>query len=99
MKSSLISALCLGFSLTIAAQAGHTAAISKSTNTKVALPAEKTSLIEKAIHQQKTESKLQSDDNLKVLTSLKVAPTQNFFASQNQSFTRFIQALFLPNNS
>ena len=98
MKSSLFSTLFLVLGLSVA-QAGHTAAISKSTNSKTALPAEKTSLIEKAIHQQKIEGKLHSDDNLKVLTALKVAPTQNFFASQNQSFTRFVQALFTPNNS
>lgn len=99
MKSSLFSALGLALSLTFAAQAGHAAAISKSTDTKMALPAEKISLIEKAIHQQKREGKLQSDDHLKVFTAIKAAPTQNFFASQNQSFTRFVQALFPPNNS
>ena len=54
MKSSLFSTLFLVLGLTIA-QAGHTAAISKSTNSKTALPAEKISLIEKAIYQQKIE--------------------------------------------
>ncbi|WP_374664369.1 hypothetical protein [Acinetobacter sp.] len=94
MKSPLIRALGLGLSLTLAAQAGHAAATGKT-----AMPAEKKSLIEKALYQQKNESKLQSDDNLKVLTALKAAPTQSFFASQNQSFTRFVQSLFLQNNS
>ena len=107
MKSPLFSAICLGLGLTFAAQAGHAAAISKSANqqisksasSKAALPAEKGSLIEKAIHQQKNAGQLQLDGNLKMLTALKAAPTQNFLASQNQSFTRFVQALFPQHSS
>jgi len=54
----------------------------------------KTSPIEKAIQQQKTEKTLQTEDNLKVLTAFKVAPSQNFFAEQNYRFTRFVQSIF-----
>lgn len=99
MRSPLVHALFLSLGLTFAAQAGHAAAISKAANSKVSLPAEKKSPIEKALNQQKTEGKLPSDDNLKVLTAIKAPPTQTFFASQNQSFTRFVQSLFLQNNS
>ncbi|QXW26238.1 hypothetical protein KXJ74_01570 [Acinetobacter johnsonii] len=99
MRSPLIHALCLSLGLTLVVQAGHAAAISKTANSKAPIPAEKKSPIEKALNQQKVEGKQQSDDNLKVLTALKSAPTQNFFASQNKSFTRFVQSLFLQNNS
>ena len=99
MKSTLFSAICLGLGLTFAAQAGHAAAISKSASSKAALPAEKGSLIEKAINQQKSAAQLPPDSNLKMLTALKAAPTQNFLASQNQSFTRFVQALFPQHSS
>jgi hypothetical protein len=36
-----------------------------------------------------------TDNDLKIMTSIKVAPTQNFFATQNQRFSRFVQSLFL----
>ncbi len=98
MKSSLFSALCLSAAFALSAQAGH-AAVSKTASSKAVMPAEKQSLIEKALTQQKNDAKLQSDDNLKVLTAIKAPATQNFFASQNQSFTRFVQSLFLQNNS
>ena len=55
--------------------------------------------IEKAISQQKSEGKGRSDDSLKVLTSIKAPPSQSFFASQNQSFSRFVQAIFSGSNS
>lgn len=99
MKSPLIQALYLSIGLAFTVQSGHSAAISKPANGKVTMPADKKSPIEKALNQQKNENKLQSDDNLKVLTSIKAEPTQNFFASQNQSFTRFIQSLFMQNQS
>ena len=54
----------------------------KSTESKTHLTAEKGSLIEKAITQQKQadKQKFESNNDLKVLTSIHVAPTQNFFA-------------------
>ncbi len=59
----------------------------------------KSSPIEKAIQQQKTEKSLHSDENLKVMTAIKVRPSQNFFAAQNQSFSRFLQNFFFNSNS
>ncbi|RKG33456.1 hypothetical protein [Acinetobacter tianfuensis] len=94
----LFTALSFGIFFSIA-QTGHTAAISKTANSKVTMPAEKTSLIEKALTQQKMDDKKRSDESLKAVTSFKTAPAQSFFASQNQSFSRFVQALFATNAS
>ncbi len=60
------------------------------------MPTEKTSLIEKALSQQKgSDRTTMTDTDLKIMTSIKVAPTQNFFATQNQRFSRFVQSWFL----
>ena len=73
---------------------GHSAVLQN--NDKATMPAEKTSLIEKALNQQKSgERNTLTDTDLKIMTSIKVAPTQNFFATQNQRFSRFVQSLFL----
>ena len=56
--------------------------------------------IEQQKQQKRSEQKLITEtDELKVLTSLKSAPTQNFFAEQHQRFSRFVQAFFQPHNS
>lgn len=100
MDKQLIS--ILGFSLVLFAQTGHTAAI-KDTNKPIqsTIMIEKQSPIEKALSQQKrSDYLLVSDkDQIKVLTSIKVAPAQNFLAEQHQKFSRFVQALFQPHNS
>ncbi|WP_180008882.1 hypothetical protein [Acinetobacter sp. YH12238] len=95
MKSKLIFAVLLSLSTV-----GHSAVI-KSAESKTHLTAEKGSLIEKALTQQKQadKQKFESNNDLKVLTSIHVAPTQNFFALQNQRFSRFVQALFPQDNS
>jgi hypothetical protein len=95
MKSKLICAALLTLSTV-----SHSAVI-KSTESKTHLTAEKGSLIEKALTQQKQadKQKFESNNDLKVLTSIHVAPTQNFFALQNQRFSRFVQALFPQGNS
>ena len=95
MKSKLICAALLTLSTV-----SHSAVI-KSTESKTHLTAEKGSLIEKALTQQKQadKQKFESNNDLKVLTSIHVAPTQNFFALQNQRFSRFVQALFPQDNS
>lgn len=84
----------------LSTQLGH-AIVVKSDLPKapMALISDKTSPIEKAIQQQKTEKKLHADNNLKVLTAIKVAPSQNFLAEQNQRFSRFLQTIFPQNNS
>ena len=95
MKSKLMFAVLLSLSTV-----GHSAVI-KSAESKTHLTAEKGSLIEKALTQQKhaDKQKFESNNDLKVLTSIHVAPTQNFFALQNQRFSRFVQALFPQDNS
>ena len=95
MKSKLMFAALLSLSTV-----GHSAVI-KSAESKTHLTAEKGSLIEKAITQQKQadKQKFESNNDLKVLTSINLAPTQNFFALQNQRFSRFVQALFPQGNS
>ena len=95
MKSKLMFAALLSLSTV-----GHSAVI-KSAESKTHLSAEKGSLIEKAITQQKQadKQKFESNNDLKVLTSINLAPTQNFFALQNQRFSRFVQALFPQGNS
>ena len=91
-------AVCLGLGIALTAKTGF-CAVTHSSSNKVTMPAERTSLIEKAINQQKSEAKGRTDDNLKVLTSIKAPPSQSFFASQNQSFSRFVQAIFSGSNS
>ena len=95
MKSKLMFAVLLSLSTV-----GHSAVI-KSTESKTNLTEAKGSLIEKAITQQKQadKQKFESNNDLKVLTSINLAPTQNFFALQNQRFSRFVQALFPQGNS
>ena len=84
---------------------GHTAAI-KDTHRAItsSVVIERQSPIEKALLQQKqqkrSEQKLITEsDELKVLSSLKSAPTQNFFADQHQRFSRFVQAIFPQQSS
>ena len=95
MKSKLMFAALLSLSTV-----GHSAVI-KSAESKTNLTEAKGSLIEKAITQQKQadKQKFESNNDLKVLTSINLAPTQNFFALQNQRFSRFVQALFPQDNS
>ncbi|MGE8561474.1 MAG: hypothetical protein ACN6NJ_11075 [Acinetobacter sp.] len=95
----VITAFSLSLTLGLMTQVGHAAAI-KATDSKLSLSAEKSSLIEKALQQQKLGTNtLRNDNDLKVLTEIKVAPTQSFFAAQNQKFSRFVQVFFPQNNS
>jgi len=100
MNKQLLHILTLGLGLCITSQMGHTALVIKDGKQSSAL-IEKQSPIEKALSQQKRgESNLISDkDQIKVLTSIKTAPAQNFLAEQHQKFSRFVQALFQPHNS
>ena len=97
----VITALSLSLTLGFMAQIGHAAAI-KATDAKISLSPEKSSLIEKALQQQKQKqgtNTFRNDNDLKVLTEIKLAPAQSFFASQNQKFTRFVEVFFPQNNS
>ncbi|WP_407304501.1 hypothetical protein [Acinetobacter sp.] len=95
----VITALSLTLTLGFMTQVGNAAAI-KNTDSKTSLSPEKSSLIEKALQQQKQGSQtFRNDNDLKILTEIKAAPTQSFFAAQNQKFTRFVQVFFPQNNS
>lgn len=105
MKTSSYQTICFSLLLGFVAQTTQAAALQKTSKVVQApLSIEKNqSPIERALSQQKrnrSDSKLLAEqDQMKVITSISVAPTQNFFASQNQRFSRFVQAIFLQQNS
>ena len=111
MKFSFLKATSLGFALVLSTQIGHSAALKKTdTPIQASVGIEKAdklikplSPIEKALSQQKRErydSKAVLDnDQIKVMTTIQIAPTQNFFAEQHQRFSRFVQSIFSQHNS
>ena len=92
--------LCLSLFLACSVQLGH-AAIKESSNIKTIDKATSSSLIGKALDQQKRNISMipATDDELKMLNTIRTTPTQNFFATQNQRFSRFVQSLFQQQNS
>lgn len=92
--------LCLSLFLACSVQFGH-AAIKESSNIKTIDKATSSSLIGKALDQQKRNTSMipSTDDELKMLNTIRTTPTQNFFATQNQRFSRFVQSLFQQQNS
>lgn len=91
--------LCLSLFLVCSVQIGHAAALKENSNLK---PLDKSSsLIGKALDQQKRNTTMipSTDDELKMLNTIRTTPTQNFFAVQNQRFSRFVQTLFQQQNS
>ncbi|WP_216936682.1 MULTISPECIES: hypothetical protein [unclassified Acinetobacter] len=100
MKFKLFTASILSLIMLFSIQLGHAVVVKTDLPKTVVSTAEsKASPIEKAIQQQKSEKTLHTEDNLKVLTALKVAPSQNFLAAQNYRFTRFVQSIFLSDPS
>lgn len=98
--------LALSFSLIFGVLMQTTSAAAIQKTTKAVQPiiaVEKMSPIEKALSQQKrdrSENKVATDaDQMKMITSLNNAPTQNFLAEQHQRFSRFVQALFQQHTS
>ena len=90
MKIQCFKALCFGLTLGTLIQTVDAATIPT-------VSIDRQSPIEKALTQQKqqrsNESRLMIDnDQIRVLNSLKSAPTQNFLAEQHQRFSRFVQA-------
>ncbi|WP_445290557.1 DUF4179 domain-containing protein [Acinetobacter sp. HZNU-JH01] len=78
---------------------GHAAAIKENNNLKTM---EKTaSPIVKALDQQKRNTAMlpSTDDELKMLNTIRTTPTQTFFASQHERFSRFVQTIFQPHSS
>ena len=92
--------LCLSLFLACSVQFGH-AAIKESSNIKTIDKSTSSSLIGKALDQQKRNISMipATDDELKMLNTIRTTPTQNFFATQNQRFSRFVQSLFQQQNS
>ena len=92
--------LCLSLFLACSVQFGH-AAIKESSNIKTIDKATSSSLIGKALDQQKRNISMipATDDELKMMNTIRTTPTQNFFATQNQRFSRFVQSLFQQQNS
>jgi hypothetical protein len=85
----VISTLCI---ISIS-QLGYSASINP-VNTKDIIPVGKSSLINKSIKDGKIKGNAAYDQDLKVIRSLNSASKQNFFASQNQQFSKFIQSIF-----
>lgn len=97
VKMQFIKILGLSLSLSFFSQLSS-AALIKDTQIK---SGEKNLLVERALDQQKRNlsSLPTTDDELKMLNTIRVAPTQNFFATQHQRFSRFVQSFFQPHNS
>ncbi|MCH7335811.1 DUF4179 domain-containing protein [Acinetobacter sp. NIPH 2699] len=96
----LKKALCLSLFLACSIPAGHAAAIKENNNLKML--EKTTSPIAKALDQQKRNTSLSlsaTDDELKMLNTIRTTPTQTFFASQHERFSRFVQTIFQPHSS
>ncbi|UUM28443.1 DUF4179 domain-containing protein [Acinetobacter colistiniresistens] len=92
--------LCLSLFLACSVQLGHAAAIKESSNIRT-IDKSSSSLIVKALDQQKRNTSMlpSSDDELKMLNTIRTTPTQTFFASQHERFSRFVQTIFQPHTS
>tara|TARA_Y100000816_G_C26078680_1_gene568202 strand:+ start:1136 stop:1456 length:321 start_codon:yes stop_codon:yes gene_type:complete len=91
--------LCLSVFLVCSLQMGHAAAIKESNNIKSV--DKSSSLIVKALDQQKRNTAMipSTNDEIKMLNTIRTTPSQNFFASQHERFSRFVQTIFQPHNS
>ena len=91
--------ICLSLFLACSVQMGHAAAIKESNNIKTV--DKSSSLIVKALDQQKRNTSMipSSNDELKMLNTIRTTPTQNFFATQHERFSRFVQTVFQPHTS
>ncbi len=97
--SKLKKTLCLSLFLVCSIQVGHAAAIKENNNIKMI--DKSSSLIVKALDQQKRNTAMlpSTDDELKMLNTIRTTPTQTFFASQHERFSRFVQTIFQPHTS
>lgn len=105
MNIKIFKALSLSIALGMLTQGAHAASMKKTVKpVPVPLTFEKQlSPIEKALSQQKRDRISKKtpleNDQIKSLTSLKYAPSQNFLAEQHQRFSRFVQLIFPQHNS
>jgi hypothetical protein len=93
MNNKIVHSIILALSLLTTAQVTNSAALSmksESDSSSLVKLEAKSSLIAKAANKNSGSDTY----NLKMMNTLNAAPTQNFFAVQNQKFTRFIQSLF-----
>lgn len=92
MNKKVVHSVIIALSLLTTAQISNSAAMSNepiaSKPALVKLEA-KSSLISKAVDKNLNTG----TDNLQMMNTLRAAPAQNFFAMQNQKFTRFIQSI------
>ena len=97
--SKLKKTLCFSLFLVFSIQVGHAAAIKENNNIKMI--DKSSSLIVKALDQQKRNTAMlpSTDDELKMLNTIRTTPTQTFFASQHERFSRFVQTIFQPHTS
>src|SRR5690606_8148276 len=99
MKFKLFTASILSLIMLFSIQLGHAVVVKTDLQkTSVTTVERKTSPIEKSMQQLKSDQTLHTDDTLTVLTAVKVAPSQNYFAPQNYRFTRFVQRIFSSDN-
>lgn len=85
MRHLILITLCLSAVVT------HSAALEQHQKAKDT----RYSLIERAaVNQNNTEV-----DDLKMLTTIHIKPTQTFFAQQQEQFSRFLQILFFTRES
>lgn len=95
MKNTYFQIACFSLSLIGFSQVAYSATIQPEHNKIDSIEkVQKSSVISKALLQQKYEKKFQSDNSIKVITEIKAPATQSVLAAQNQSFSRFIQNLF-----
>jgi hypothetical protein len=99
MNKTVLKSLLLTLSFVSSFSITHAAALKapihkpEATLTSVSKVDSKPSLIAQAASKQ-DEKDRSSTHNVMMLNSLYSAPSQNFFAQQNQKFTRFVQSLF-----
>ncbi len=107
MNTEFYKAIGLSLCLCVIVQTTQ-AAVIKDTQKPIisAVVTDKQTAMEKALTQKSSikdkrgdYTLVSNDDQLKVLTSIKTAPAQNFLAEQHQRFSRFVQALFQPHTS
>ncbi|WOE31055.1 MULTISPECIES: hypothetical protein [unclassified Acinetobacter] len=85
--------LCFG--LILLSQTGYCAGVvSAEAMPSKTINNSKVSVIGKALNEQKIKGETPSNNKLKVLRSMNVTPTQNFFSAQNQKVTLLIQSFF-----
>lgn len=97
----VVLSLCIGINTTsVYANAIEKAHSSKPTSNLISKQnfTEKShiSLIEQTLNKQRqaVDQLSSNSDDIKILTTIHVQPTQNFFAAQHDRFSRFLQSLF-----